>query len=289
MNTSTAADVYAALLDAITAQQVRTRTDSRPGARWDGSAAFFRMDPRRALDPNLTELAAYVQPDDVLVDVGGGAGRVCLPLALRCREVINVEPSTAMRDQFVASAAEAGITNARVIDADWPATEPVEGDVVMTANVTYFVRDIVPFVEAMQRAARRRVIIQVWNVPPPMQAGAAFRAIFGEQQEPVPSYRELLPVLWEMGILPDVRVLPLAMRRSPGWPAQSREDAVTASLRRLNAPDEAHARAMIDACFDDVIEQDESGYWPAGSRGLREMVITWETGESGVGSRESAG
>jgi SAM-dependent methyltransferase len=277
MNATTAAETYAALLDAIVAQQVRTRTDSRAGARWDTAATFFRMDPRRELDPNLTELATYIQPDDVVVDVGGGAGRVCLPLALHCHEVINVEPSTGMREQFAASAAEAGITNARVIDANWPAPEPVEGDVVLTANVTYFVRDIVPFVEAMQRAARRRVIIQVWNVPPPMQAHAAFRAVFGEEQELVPSYRELLPVLWEMGILPDVRVLPMAMRRSPGWPAQSREDAITATLRRLNAPDEAHARAMLDSKFDDVIEQDDTGYWPAGSRGLREMVITWET------------
>ncbi len=41
-------------------------------------------------------IASYVRPDDVVVDVGGGAGRVCLPLALQCKEVLNIEPSPGM-------------------------------------------------------------------------------------------------------------------------------------------------------------------------------------------------
>jgi ubiquinone/menaquinone biosynthesis C-methylase UbiE len=68
-------------------------------------------DPRRALEPNLAILAAYVEPDDVIVDVGGGSGRLSLPLALRCREVVNVDPSTAMLAAFEANAGRAGISN----------------------------------------------------------------------------------------------------------------------------------------------------------------------------------
>ncbi len=59
------------------------------------------------------------------------------------------------------SAAEAGITNARSVRADWLEAEGIQGDVAITSNVTYFVRDIVRFVENLGAASRRRVMITV--------------------------------------------------------------------------------------------------------------------------------
>src|SRR5262249_40081072 len=157
----TAAEQYAARLDAIAAQEARLV--ERPRDRWSSAVAErFRDDPRRELDANLAALAAYVQPDDVVVDVGGGAGRVCLPLARGCGEVINVEPSPGMHTAFERLAEETGIANARIVQAAWPGPTEVAGDVVITVDVTYFVRDIAPFVRALEAAARRRVIISVW-------------------------------------------------------------------------------------------------------------------------------
>ncbi|GIS95094.1 MAG: hypothetical protein CM1200mP22_23310 [Dehalococcoidia bacterium] len=37
------------------------------------------------------------------------------------------------------------------------------------ANVTYFVRDIEKFVNKLEAAARRRVIITIWSIANPMQ------------------------------------------------------------------------------------------------------------------------
>ena len=74
--------------------------------------------------------------------------------------------------------------------------------------MTYFVREIVPFIEKLASAARRRVMITVWSVANPNQSAALFHLVYGEEQEAVPGYRELLPVLWDLGILPDVHVLP---------------------------------------------------------------------------------
>ena len=95
----TAADRYAARVDAVLAQRNRLRGPPPPGDRRAGCPAdhpLMRADPRRRLDPNLAVVASYIEADDVLIDVGGGAGRISLPLALRCREVINVEPSPTM-------------------------------------------------------------------------------------------------------------------------------------------------------------------------------------------------
>jgi 16S rRNA A1518/A1519 N6-dimethyltransferase RsmA/KsgA/DIM1 with predicted DNA glycosylase/AP lyase activity len=271
-----AAEAYAARIDAVTAQQSRTRRAGTQGDRWSGPMARrFRADPRRPLDANLEVIAAYVRPDDVLIDVGGGAGRLSLPLASRCREVINVDPSPGMREQFDQSVAEGGVRNARSIASDWIAAADVQGDVVLVANVTFFVRDIVPFIEKLEDAARRRVIIPIASPPPPMMNSKLFRLVHGEDQEPVPGQPELLPVLWEMGIMPDVRVLPETFTGFVEPPA-SREEAITRALQAVEAQDEARARQKLEAHIADLFTETAEGLVPCWRPVMHQLVITWE-------------
>ena len=124
---TTAVEAYAATIDAFNAQRERTHGGNLPQDTWGGAKARrFRADPRRELDSNSETIASYVKPEDVLVDVGGGAGRLGLPLALRCREVINVDPSPGMGEEFEAASAEAGITNARFIRSNWIESRSVQ-------------------------------------------------------------------------------------------------------------------------------------------------------------------
>ncbi len=97
----TAAETYAAMVDVAKDQRIRLHGEEMPGARWDREVAQrFRYDPHRSLDASLDIIASYVEPQDVLIDVGGGAGRICLPMALRCREAIVVDVSQAMEGAF---------------------------------------------------------------------------------------------------------------------------------------------------------------------------------------------
>ncbi len=277
---ASAADQYAALLDAVDGQQLRL-FGPRPADIWTGqSAAQFRFDPHRELDANLAAMASHIEPEDVLVDVGGGAGRISLPFALRCKEVLTVEPSAGMAAEYAGSRQEAGISNARLVSSGWMDDHGVGGDVVLTCDVTYFVRDIVPFVEKMQAAARRRVMIVVWDEPPPNRGGNLFRRVYGEPLAPMPGHRELLPVLWDMGILPDVRVLP-APTWWEDWHYPTREDALDSVIfgrwSREGVRDQA--RQIFDEQFDELFETDGVGYRAIWRKPMRELVITWETSQ----------
>jgi hypothetical protein len=267
---------YRRQVDRVAVQAKRLQVPETSEDRWSRMASRFRMDPNRALDPSLETIASYLQPGDVLVDVGGGAGRVSLPLASRVSEVVNVEPSPGMCEQFAASAADAGITNARAIQGGWMEARGVTGDVVLVCNVTYFVRDIRPFIEKLAAAARRRVIISVWSVPPPDRNAPLFEAVMGEAKRPVPGHRELLAVLWEMGILPDVRLIP------GGFPAfgpvpPDRDAAMRQWLSDLRPLKEKRVRRRLEKRFDELFEQRDEGWVPVFRPPMREMLITWPT------------
>ena len=88
-----------------------------------------------------------------------------------------------------------------------------------------------------------------------------------------------MPVLWDMGILPDVLVLP----ESPWWEEQTpptREEAVRMILEdRWLKPEDVHrARPLIESHFDELFAPSDAGFVPLWRSDMRELLITWETG-----------
>jgi hypothetical protein len=287
LDDSTAADRYAARVDAVLAQRTRLRGPQPPGDLFAGLPAdhpLMKSDPQRALDPNLETIASSIEPSDIVIDVGGGAGRVSLPLALRCREVINIDPSPAMGRGFAANATESGITNARFVDGDWLTVDPPTGTVALVNHVTYLTRDIVAFVEKLERAARRRVIVTVNSPPPPSWNRVLFELVYGEAEEVVPGHVELVNVLWELGILPDVRVLPSTSAR-PIISSPTRETAIASAAIRFwgdqwalwpRTPElEQRIRHILEARFDALFAEDPQGFVPRWITAGREVLITW--------------
>jgi SAM-dependent methyltransferase len=257
------------------------RTRGQQPDTWGAIAPRFRADPRREWDPFLERLASFLRPDDVFVDVGGGAGRNSLPMASRCREVINVEPSPGMLAEFRASAEEAGITNARAIESGWMEADDIEGDVLLAAHVAYFVPQIQPFIEKLERSARRRIIIDELTVPPPNQSAGFFRLVYGEDELFVPGPDELLPVVEEMGIDAEVIEIGSAWARRPL--PKTREEAINNELGLgwVRPDDIDRARGLfIDHC-DELFVETPTGFARREAEGVRELMITWEPGARG--------
>ena len=287
----TAAEHYAARVNAVLAQRARLRGTEPSGDLFgdlDPDHPLLKADPRRPLDANLTALADLIEPSDAIVDVGGGAGRMSLPLALRCRSVTNVDPSASMGAAFLANAKAAGIGNVGLVKGDWLAADMPQGSVALVNHVTYFTRDIVPFIEKLERAGSRRVILTVNAPPPPSWNRVLFRLVHGEAEEVVPGHAELMSVLWEMGRLPDLTMLlPPNVRYIV--PLPSRAAALAYAVQRLAneqwahwpvaAAFEAHARATVERHFDELYAQGPDGFTPRWIALGREVLITWQPGK----------
>ena len=249
---------------------------------WAGLAPAFKMDPHRPLDPLLTKIASYLHSEDTLIDVGGGAGRLSLPLAARCREVIVVDPSAGMREVFEQLTGDAGITNARFVESGWLEAGEIDGDVALVAHVTYFVPTIVPFIDKLSSATRRRVIFGARSVPPPNQIAGVFRLAHNEDLAPVPGHQELLRVLEELGISAEtIDIGPAAPATRE--PATTREDAVRSEVDAaikgnwLREEDSDRLGWLIGEHFDELFADTERGYWRRSAIDARDLLITWET------------
>ena len=280
-----AIEIYAALVDAADSQRERLQGPLGPDI-WGGPVAKrFRGDPKREMDDNFQILASLVRPDDVFVDVGGGAGRLSLPMALHCRSVINVDLSLGMGQEFQESMTGAGIANASFVLSDCLDWGGVRGDVVHAANVAYFVRDIDRFVGKLVASASRRVIITLWSVPSPMLNAVLFKMVYGEEQAAVPGHIHLLPALWEMGIIPDVRFLPQVTTFDgvpvpPNYP-QSKDDAVEMASAGIWLATHHRDRGekVVRENFQELFEEGPEGFVPQWMPDAHEVLITWETGQ----------
>jgi hypothetical protein len=192
---------------------------------------------------------------------------------------------------FRANAAQAGISNTSFIEGDWLKVDPPVGTVALVNHVTYLTREIVPFIKKLERAGSRRVLITVNSPPPPSWQRVLFHLVHGEAEEVVPGHVELVNVLWELGILVDIRVLPLHAAR-PIIPAPTREAAITARVAGfggdqwtfwpLGSDVEHRLRSILEARFDELFAAGSEGFIPRFITPGREILITWQPTASRV-------
>jgi ubiquinone/menaquinone biosynthesis C-methylase UbiE len=272
-----AARAWAELVGANREQVLRLQERVDGADFWKDMAKVFRADPRRSDDRVLDALQALVQPGETWLDVGAGGGRFALPLALKVRRVIAVEPSDAMRGVLREGMTEHGIANIDVIEGRWEHVEAPVADVALIAHVGYDIDNIVPFLEKLERHARRLCVAVMLDRQPATNFGALFEAIFSEKQATLPALREFVPLQLARGRLCDVQVIEV-----PAWSFEDREDALKNLRWRFWINEGTDRASHLDELLDRHLAEVNGRWTVPGSRSYA-GVVTWEGGAGARG------
>jgi SAM-dependent methyltransferase len=260
---------WRSLYAARTAQAARMR-QQREGDFWGGRADVFarRIDTP---DETLGIVLEKVRAGDSVLDVGGGAGRYAIPLAARAKEVVVVEPSAGMGAALLQEAEKRQTSNVRWIEGDWLSTSAPRADVVLCAHVLYFTPDAVPFIRKLDEHALRECMILL-RVD---QAGAGLAPLYeqlrGELQAPEPSFIDLYNLLYQMGIVADVRVV--EGRNSQG----SFESSEAAEANAFNSltPANEEQQALIRKYLAEHLVKGKDGQYVFENARRRVAVVSW--------------
>lgn len=174
---------------------------------WGKRAKSYRqaLHDRMEEDPFFLHVRERVTAASTVLDVGAGTGRHTMALAPRVAQVTAVEPSAAMRGLLEDDVRERGLSNVKAVGAEWMDAEVDTADIVICSHVLYPIADVVPFIEKLERHARRRVFVYMRADPLPTDMGL-WSAFYGESLQPQPVHMDLLNVMAQMGIFPDVFV-----------------------------------------------------------------------------------
>jgi hypothetical protein len=172
------------------------------------TAANFKPSASLAHDPIFNYVCGLMKSDNILLDIGAGGGRYALPLACQLREVIAVEPSAKMRSVMTEGIQDQNIHNISIIDARWPCSPLPRSDVAFISHVGYDIADIGPFVQAMEKSAKRLCIAVMREGSPATAAEPFWPLIHHETRAPLPSLKEFLQLLLSLGRLFETKLFP---------------------------------------------------------------------------------
>ena len=140
-------------------------------------------------------------PAGTLLDIGSGAGAACLPLTPLATMVTAVDTEQDMLTLLAERAAKAGL-DLRTVHGGWPdvAHQVVPADLVTCHHVLYNAPDVLPFLTALTRHARRRVVVELTAAHPLTSLNPLWLRFHGLRRPTGPTAADLLAILAEAGV-----------------------------------------------------------------------------------------
>jgi SAM-dependent methyltransferase len=225
--------------------------------------SLFRADPRRTDEPVLDLLRALVEPGEIWLDIGAGAGRYALPIALLAGEVIALDPSSGMLGALREQMTEFDVPNIRPIEGRWPADSALAAklgpfpvaDVALIAHVGYDIEAIGPFIDAMEGAARRLCVAVLMERQPASVADPFWPPVHGEARVALPALPDFIELLRERGREPDVTVV----QRQPRT-FENRSELDGFLRRQLWIADGGEKERRYRAALEELVIERDGGF-----------------------------
>jgi len=192
-----------------------------PSHNWDRKENAERYDrnAKSEYDDRVkTTIAALdITPDSRVLDIGAGPGTLAIPLAPLVRQITAVEPGAGMVAILKDHAERQGIQNITCVQKHWEdvnlskdLTAPYD---IVIASLSLTMKDIREAIIKMDAATTSGSVHLFWFVDMPF-----WERMYADLWEPLhgtpyysgPKADCLFGVLCQMGIYPDVKMLPLA-------------------------------------------------------------------------------
>lgn len=244
-------DAERAQADAVTDPELARHPD-----HWTYRAGRFAAASRRVPQPDgfMRRLLPRLCPTDTVLDIGAGTGRYVPILGRSVARVIALEPSSAMRAHLEQCVVDEGLHNVDVVTDAWPTDQPPRADIVLSAHVIYSVREVGPFLQAMDAAAQRECYLFLMLRHINTFFSAFWERFHGQPRLPLPCALEALNVLHQLGypasmeLVSDIR---------PFNYVDIDEALNDIRLRLRFAPDPERDNAIIAAINDLLIRNDD--------------------------------
>lgn len=239
---------------------------------WDPEV-FARRDPADADASPTVAVVEELSRGGSVLDAGAGTGRLAIPLARRGHRVTAVERDPGMMQALSAAADRAGVEITRILGA-WPVVAGNAGphDVALSAHVVYDVPGIGGFVEALHRAARRAVVIEMTPRHPWSALAKYHRALHGLERPHRPTVDDFVAVVEEVtGITPERRYWSTAS----GHRFADLQELLAYYGRRLLVPAERSLDAA--ALLERDITRTGDGWLVLGSPEREMFTLWWRT------------
>ena len=238
---------------------------------WEGMAQNFKDDPFRKGDPVIDRLEQEFADCGTLVDIGGGAGRLALPLSLSREAVTVVDSSKSMLLELQDSCEEAKIENVSSVFGLWEDAVIDIHEGALCSHVTYGIENIGKFLENVNQYASKRVVIIAFMKSPQAHLESLWREVHEEERVHLPGVPELMDVLWQLEIAPELSIIEHLGPHIYG----SEEDAISDLRRRLYVNQGTRKDEILTRVLNSDLEPTDQGMELANSDGRISCLISW--------------
>ena len=151
-------------------------------------------------DPSLSFLLSNLLPQSSVLDLGGGAGRLSIPLAQNNYSVTIIDSSKAMIRAADKHANHLKLNKVKTFHSTWEEYKNEHFDHIICAHVMYGVFNIKNFILKMLSSVNSDVIIIMYDHSPQSHLADIWELYYSEKRINLPGITELENVITELNL-----------------------------------------------------------------------------------------